>query len=479
MTILQVDSKAQGLFIDGVWREGTRTKQIVDRWSGEPIAKVALGSAADAREAVDVAERVMRSGGLTKAVRARILLDTASIVRERADSFADAITVETGKPITASRAEVARAVETLTWAGEEAKRIAGEGVPLDGIASGEGTLAFTLPQPRGIVAAITPFNFPLNLLLHKVAPAIAAGCAVVLKPSEKSMLVAGLIVSAFHEAGLPAGWLNLLTGTPADVVEPWLEDPRVAVVTFTGSTGVGWGLKARSPRKLHILELGSNTAMVVTRSADLERAASDALVASLSNSGQACVSLQRLYVDRSVAEDLLAALAERFEAAAVGDPHDEATLVGPMITDHAAAALAESIRSAVNGGARLVVGGSVDKGMLQPTLLADVDPNAPIVCEEAFGPVLSVIAVDGLDEAIERVNASDYALNTAIYTGDLSEALEFSRRAEAGSVLVNMPPSYRADHMPYGGVKDSGQGTEGVRYAIEELLHDKLVVLKA
>ncbi len=470
-------TREQLLYIDGEWVPGVATREVRDRWTNEVIGRVAVGGADDARAAVDAAERAMKRG-LSIPERSRVLASVAAIITERSVDFARAITAETGKPITAARGEVGRAVETITWAAEEAKRLPGEAVRLDAIESGLGTIALTVAEARGIAAAITPFNFPLNLVLHKVAPALAAGCAVVLKPSDKSVLVAGLLAQAFADAGLPAGWLNLVTGPPADVVEAWLADSRVAIVTFTGSSRVGWDLKGRSPDKLHVLELGSNTAMVVTDDADIDRAATDATTAALANSGQACVSLQRIYVTRGVADRFLDALSERFQAAEAGDPREEATMVGPLITTDATAGLKASIDAAVAAGATLLAGGDIVDGVLRPTLITDIAQSDPLVCEEAFGPVASVLVVDDLDAAIEGVNASDYALNTSIYTANLADAMAYASRAEAGSVLVNMPPSYRADHMPYGGVKGSGQGTEGVKYAIEELLHHKLVVLK-
>lgn len=467
----------QRLYIGGRWCDGARTREVHDRWTGDAFATVAVAAPDDARATVDAAEAAMRQS-FPVSERSRVLAATARLVEERAEEFAQAITAETGKPIANARGEVARACETLRYAAEEARRLPGETVPLDAVPAGEGTFAMTVPEPRGIVAAITPFNFPLNLLLHKVAPAIAAGCAVVLKPSDSAVVVAGLVTRAFVDAGLPSGRLNLVTGRPTDTVDIWLADPRVKVVTFTGSSPVGWGIKARSPEKLHVLELGSNTAMVVTDDADLDRAADAAVLAALANAGQACISLQRLYVTPGVAGALLDRLQERFGAIAAGDPRDPETVVGPLITDRATRALHEAIRAAAAGGARILAGGDVVDGVLQPTLLAEVDPSDGLVCDEAFGPVLSVLVVEDVDAAIAAVNSSEYALNTAIYTSDLATALNFSRRVEAGSVLVNMPPSFRADHMPYGGVKGSGQGTEGVRYAIHELVHQKLVVLR-
>ncbi|WP_308797895.1 aldehyde dehydrogenase family protein [Agromyces silvae] len=466
----------QGLFIGGRWEQTDASRPTFDRWTGEPTGHVAVASAADAVRAVDAAAAAMRTA-FPVADRARVLAETARLVETRSEALAQLITAEVGKPITASRAEVGRAAETLRTCAEEARRLPSETVPLDAVPAGEGTFAFTIPTPMGVVAAITPFNFPLNLLLHKVGPAIAAGCAVVVKPSDHAPRTAGFVADLLHEAGLPAGWIGIVTGPPAEIVDALQSDDRVEVVTFTGSSEVGWRLKESAPKKHHVLELGSNTALVVAADADLARAARAATDAALGNSGQACVSLQRVYVERPAADAFIDALAAAVAASPVGDPRDERTVVGPLITGTAVDRLSEWIADATADGARLVTGGGRDGDVLAPTVLADVAAQSPLVCEEAFGPVVSVVPVDDLAAALDAVNASRYALNTAIYTSDLATAMWFAREAEAGSVLVNMPPSFRADHMPYGGVKDSGQGREGVKYAIDALVRQRLVVL--
>jgi acyl-CoA reductase-like NAD-dependent aldehyde dehydrogenase len=470
--------REQDLFIDGRWVAAPERRSVNDKWTGEEIGRVAVATANEAKAAVDAAVTAM-SSSFPVPERSRILAEVAVLLQGRAEEFAQTITAELGKPISASRLEVSRATETLRLSAEEAKRLPGETVPLDAIAAGEGTFAFTIPVARGVVAAVTPFNFPLNLLLHKVGPAIAAGCAVVVKPSDHAPLVAGLLTELFEQAGLPAGWLNLVTGPPEEIVGAWQADDRVAVVTFTGSSRVGWGLKAASPRKIHVLELGSNTAMVVAPDADLPRAAAAARDASLGNSGQACVSLQRAYVAREILDEFVEAVTQLVGATPSGDPRLDTTVVGPLVSTDAAVRLTGWIASAVAAGARVATGGTVVDNVLAPTVLVDVPADSPLICEEAFGPVISIVAYDTLDEAIGLVNESDFGLNTSIFTADLTSALAFSRRAEAGSVLVNMPPSFRADHMPYGGVKGSGQGREGVKYAIADLLLEKLVVLKA
>jgi acyl-CoA reductase-like NAD-dependent aldehyde dehydrogenase len=406
-----------------------------------------------------------------------VLLTASRLVNERLAAFAELLRAEAGKPISAALVEVSRAVSTLRIASEEARRLPSETVQFDEVSPGVTPLGFTIPKPFGVVAAITPFNFPLNLVLHKVAPALAAGCAVVLKPSERTPLSAGLLAETLMEAGLPNGWLNIVTGRPAEIVPIWNEHSDVAVITFTGSAQVGWQLKAASPRKRHVLELGSNTAMVVAADADLPRAVNAAVAGGYTFSGQACVSVQRIYVEEQVAAEFTALLAAAVDKLPVGDTKDPATVVGPVISEQARERLVSWIDEAVSDGARLVTGGTLDGTCLRPTVLVDVPATARVVCEEVFGPVASIRTVKSVAEGIDEVNSARYGLNTALFTRDLASALTFAREAEAGSVLVNITPAFRADHMPYGGVKDSGQGREGVKYAIAELLDQRLVVL--
>jgi acyl-CoA reductase-like NAD-dependent aldehyde dehydrogenase len=466
----------QQLFLDGAWVAGVDTFEVRDPYDQTLVGRVAVASPDQASEAVAAAKAAMLAGW-PAAERADLLLRTSQLVAERAGDFAEQIRAEAGKPISAARLEVSRAVTTLRIAGEEARRLPAETVQFDEIGLGVAPFGFTTPQPFGVVAAITPFNFPLNLVLHKVAPALAAGCAVVLKPSERTPLSAGLLAETMAEAGLPAGWLNLITGRPAEIVSAWNDHPDVAVITFTGSAQVGWQLKSASPRKRHILELGSNTAMVVAADADLQRAVDAVVTGGYTFSGQACVSVQRVYVEEPVADEFTARLAAAVAQLPVGDTKDPATVIGPVISDQARDRLVSWLTEAVDGGARVATGGTLAGNCLRPTVLADVPASARVVCEEVFGPVVSIRTVKSVTEGIEEVNSARYGLNTAIFTADLASALQFAREAEAGSVLVNITPSFRADHMPYGGVKDSGQGREGVKYAIAELLDQRLVVL--
>ncbi|GAA5146023.1 aldehyde dehydrogenase family protein [Microbacterium pseudoresistens] len=468
----------QGLYIGGEWVSPRSTREAVDAWTGEVTGTVAVAAAGDARAAVDAAADAL-GAPLSPERRAQILSTTADLIEHRAEEFAQSIRAEVNKPITAARTEVARAIGTLRLSAAEAQRLPGEAVPLDAVDAGLGTIALTRPEPRGVVAAISPFNFPLNLVVHKVGPALAAGCAVVLKPTDRAPFTAGLLIDALHEAGLPAGWINLVTGPAEIVVGAWQEDPRVEVVTFTGSSRIGWKLKADSPKKLHVLELGSNTAMYVDRSADLDRAVEATVAAGFANSGQACVSLQRVYAHDDVFDDVVARITAAAAAVPYGDPRDSETVVGPLISASDTERLVGWIGEAVSRGATVLAGGDVRNGVLAPTVIRDVPTDSALVCEEVFGPVVSLVSVASMDEALLRINDSDYGLNTSVFTADLAAALDFSARVQSGSALVNMPPSFRADHMPYGGVKDSGQGREGVRYAVAELVREKLIILKA
>jgi acyl-CoA reductase-like NAD-dependent aldehyde dehydrogenase len=468
----------QQLFIDGRWVDGEGTFAVRAPWDGHLVGEVATARP-DQVDAAIAAAHAHLAEPLPRVQRAQILEQASALIAEQVDELASLLSAEAGKPITAARAEVGRAIDTMRLSGEEARRIAAETIPIDGVSGGIGLLGFELTEPVGVVAAITPFNFPLNLVCHKLGPALAAGCPVVLKPSEKTPLSAGRLVALLDQAGLPAGMLNLVTGDPAEIVDRLLSDPRVTVINFTGSAAVGWSLKERSPRKRHVLELGSNTAMVVAADADLDAAAAAAVSGGFGFSGQACVSLQRVYVLPEVHQAFLEALVAATRAVATGDPARSDTVVGPLITTAARDRVVARVTEAVAGGASVLTGGEIVDGMLQPTLLSGVDPKTEIVREEIFGPVVSVIEVANLDAAIDAVNDSRFGLNTAIFTADLQAAMDFAARAQAGSVLINIPPNFRADNMPYGGVKDSGQGREGVASAVRELTERKLVLLPA
>lgn len=468
---------AQQLYVDGSWIDGAGKPQpVLDKWTGEEIGTYGVADTAQVSEAIAAADRAYRTG-LPAHQRAAILRRAAALVEERTEALADLLRQEAGKPITAARGEVGRCVQTLLLSAAEANRIQGQSLDMSVVPTGADITAFTRSLPVGVVGAITPFNFPLNLVAHKLGPALAAGCPVVLKPSERTPLSSGALVGIFAEAGLPAGWLSLVTGEPVHVVDALIDDPRVKVLTFTGSSKVGWELKAKSPMKRHVLELGSNTGALVAADADLDRVVECSVAAAFAYSGQACVALQRLYVDRSVAEELGERLTEAVQSLQAGDPARADVTVGPLIGDDALVRVEDWIAEAVANGARVMTGGTREGRALRPTVLTDVRAEDRVVCDEVFGPVVSIVPVDTVDEGIEAVNSSRFGLNAAVFTRDLSLALRCTRELEAGSVLVNLPPAYRSDNMPYGGVKESGQGKEGVAYAVRELTEDRLVLM--
>ena len=378
----------------------------------------------------------------------------------------------------AARVEAKRAMSTYTFAAVEARKLAGEMVPMDAAQAGEGKLAFTLREPIGIVAAISPFNFPLNLVAHKLAPAFAAGCAVVLKPAGHTPLSALLLAELEEEAGLPPGWLNVVVGPSAEIGDVLVEDERVKAISFTGSGPVGWGLKERAPKKRVALELGNATPVIVAADADLDAAATAMAANSFSFAGQSCISVQRLYVERPVYDAFVERFIPKVEALVVGDPADEDTDVGPVIDEDAKTRILEWIDEARAGGADVLAGGEEQDGLIQPTVIANAAPDLKVSCDEVFGPVVTLNAVDSIDEAIELANSTRFGLQAGIFTSAIGTALRAARELEFGGVTVNEAPTFRTDQMPYGGVKDSGNTREGPAYAVRELTEERLVVLQ-
>ena len=359
----------------------------------------------------------------------------------------------------------------------EARKLAGEMVPMDASQAGVGKLAFTLRVPIGVVGAISPFNFPLNLVAHKIAPALAAGCAVVLKPASQTPLSALLLAELETEAGLPPGWLNVLAGPASDIGDVLVEDERVKLITFTGSAEIGWKLAARAPRKRVTLELGNATPVIVEADADLEAAAEKLAANAFSFAGQSCISVQRIYVQRAAYGELLGHFLPRVEALVVGDPALEETDVGPLIDEGARDRVLEWIEEARIAGAEILTGGDLEGELLRPTVIAGAGPDSKVSCEEVFGPVCTVTAYDTLDEALELANGTRYGLQAGIFTSNVKTALAAARALEFGGVTVNEAPTFRADQMPYGGVKDSGNTREGPAYAMRELTEERLVVI--
>jgi acyl-CoA reductase-like NAD-dependent aldehyde dehydrogenase len=465
------------LLLDGEWVETGDWLEVASPYDGSVVARVARAGAAEARAAVDAAERAMRDP-LPAHKRAEILVRVAGALGTRADEVARQIVAEAGKPLKAARVEVARAMSTYTMAAVEARKLAGEMVPMDASQAGEGKLAFTQRHPIGVVGAISPFNFPLNLVAHKIAPALAAGCAVVLKPASQTPLSALLLAELEDDAELPAGWLNVLVGPASEIGDVLVEDERVKLITFTGSAGVGWKLRERAPRKRVNLELGNATPVIVAADADVEDAAARCAANAFSFAGQSCISVQRIYVQRGAYEAFRAAFVPRVEALVVGDPADEATDVGPLISESERDRVLSWIEQARDSGGAILTGGRLDGDLLLPTVVEQPPQDAKLSCDEAFGPVCTLQPYDELDEAIDAANATRYGLQAGIFTTSIRTALTASSRLEFGGVTVNEAPTFRADQMPYGGVKDSGNTREGPAWAVREMTEERLVVLQ-
>jgi acyl-CoA reductase-like NAD-dependent aldehyde dehydrogenase len=463
------------LLVGGEWVETGDWIDVRSPYSGDVVGRVPKAGADETRRAIDAAAEAMRDP-LPAHKRAEILVKVAGYLGRRHGEVAQTICGEAGKPLKTARVEASRAMSTYTFAAVEARKLAGDMLPMDASQAGEGKLAFTLRVPRGVVGAISPFNFPLNLVAHKIAPALAAGCAVVLKPATATPLSALLLAELEEEAGLPPGWLNVLVGPSSEIGDVLVADERVAALTFTGSGAVGWKLKERAPRKHVALELGNATPVIVEADADLDDAAARLAGNAFSFAGQSCISVQRIYV----ADDALDAFLERFlprvEALKVGDPADEETDVGPVIDTEAKERVLAWI--AESGGEVLTGGDVTDDGLIRPTVIVRPLPEAKVSCEEVFGPVCTVTPYGSLDEAIELANGTRYGLQAGIFTPNVKTALAAARRLEFGGVTVNEAPTFRADQMPYGGVKDSGNTREGPAYAVRELTEERVVVLQ-
>ncbi|MDQ7850342.1 MAG: aldehyde dehydrogenase family protein [Armatimonadota bacterium] len=467
------------LFIDGRWVEGGPPVEVRNKYSGEVIGALPTARREDVEAAVEAAARAAPLAAEMPAHRrADILARAAALIRERREEFARTIAAEAGKALKFARVEVDRAITTFTIASEEARRLHGETVPLDAVPAGEGYFGFWVRRPVGVVAAISPFNFPLNLVAHKVAPALAAGNTVVLKPATWTPLTAVKLCQVLAEAGLPAGAINLVVG-PGGTVGEWLvTHPQVAKVTFTGSPAVGERIVSIAGIKKVTLELGNTSPVIVAPDADLEFVARRCAVGAYYNSGQVCISVQRIYSERQVYEPFTERFVQASEAMVVGDPLDERVDVGPMIDAREAERIEGWVREAMAGGARVLTGGRRDGAVYWPTVLTDVRPEMKVVAQEAFAPVASVIAIDDFAEALRQADATEYGLQAAVFTRDISRVFQAVRRLNFGGVIINDTPVFRADHMPYGGNRRSGIGREGVRYAMEEMTNIQMVVLR-
>ncbi|GLV13402.1 aldehyde dehydrogenase [Alicyclobacillus hesperidum] len=470
------------LWIDGDWEAGERLVPLKNPYSQDVIAQIGYASPAQAERAIAVAARAARSFRQVPAwQRAAILRKVADLISDRKDELVDTIAREAAKPVKAARQEIDRTVETYRFAAEAARTIHGETVPMDAAPRGEHHVGFTMWQPLGVVAAITPFNFPMNLVAHKVGPAIAAGNAIVLKPAEQTPLSALVLGHIFADAGLPKGVLNIIPGDGKELSEVLTTHPDVAYVTFTGSPSVGRQIRAQAGLRRVTLELGSNSPLIVDEGfseQELGKIASEIVSGAFAYSGQVCISIQRVYIHDAVFDDFVERIVAGAKALRFGDPIDEATDVSALINEQAGKRLAGWLDEAKAAGAKILCGGDIDGNRMQPTVVTGVPADAKLVTEEAFGPVVVVERISSWEVGVELANRSKFGLNAGVFTKRIDRALAAVETLQAGAVLVNQVPTYRLDHMPYGGVKESGVGREGVVYAMYDMMERKLAAFR-
>ncbi|WP_374724246.1 aldehyde dehydrogenase family protein [Calidifontibacillus erzurumensis] len=465
------------LYINGEWIEAKSYTELKSPYSEEIIAEIPQATEEEVNQAIDAADRARETMRKMPAhQRAGILEKLVRLLESRVDEAARIIALEAAKPITTAREEVLRTIQTYKFAAEEAKRIHGETLPLDAAPGGENRIAYTVREPLGIIGAITPFNFPMNLVAHKLGPAIAAGNTIVLKPASQTPLSAFFIAELLEEAGLPKGALNVVTGSGRVVGEKLVTDDRIKVITFTGSPEVGIGIRNKAGLKRVTLELGSNAALIVDDGVDLNKVIPRSIKGAFSNQGQVCISLQRIYVH----ENLYDAFVEQFVAETkklkTGDPLDPQTDVSALISKGDVERTLSWIEEAKQHGAIVATGGRAEGNVLIPTVLLNADKALKVSCQEVFAPIVLINKVKSVEEAIELVNDSRYGLQAGIYTNDVNTALNAAEKLHVGGVMINDIPTFRVDHMPYGGVKESGVGREGIKYAVEEMTEMKLVV---
>jgi acyl-CoA reductase-like NAD-dependent aldehyde dehydrogenase len=466
------------MFVAGGWVAGSSEIPVNNPFDNSVVDTVPRASAADVERALAFASRgagVMRK--MPGYERWQRLKKAAEILDARTEDLARLITLEEGKILAEARLEVSRAVATLTDSAEEAKRLSGEVVPLDGAPATGNRFGFTIRIPCGVVVAISPFNFPLNLVVHKVGPALAAGNSVIIKPATDTPLSALKLVEILLEAGIPAEGVQCLTGSGGEIGDLLCADPRVRKITFTGSRDVGERICRTAGLKKVTMELGSNSPVIILRDADLELAAKAIAVTGYANAGQVCISAQRIIPLQPVYGDLIDALKPKVEAISTGNPLEEKTKMGPMIRESDARRVEEWVEEAVGAGARLVTGGRRNGGLLAPTVVADVHPDAKLSRDEVFGPAVALTPASSVDEAIALANDSRYGLSAAVFTRSLDAAMRFAREVESGNLHINWGPQWRADLMPYGGLKESGFGKEGPKYAVQEMTELKMVVM--
>src|SRR5919108_3968390 len=469
------------LLIGGERIETGEWSEVHSPYDGTVVGRVAKADAALVDGAISVAGDAFAAGHFPQHERAAVLERAAQLVADREDELAIAIAAEAGKPLKTARVEAQRCVGTLSYSAIEARTLAGEAVPMDGSASGAGKLGVVIRVPYGIVAAITPFNFPLNLVAHKLGPAIAAGNAVVLKPAGQTPISAIKLTEVFYDAGLPENWIQVVCGSGSEVGNAIVEDDRIGAITFTGSAPVGWSIRSKAPHKKVNLELGSNAPLIVNEDGDWETAADKAQLHAYSHAGQSCISVQRILLHESIADQFTERFVKNVESLVTGDPMDENTDVGPVISTDDRDRVKEWIDEASSKGAEILTGGELvdEDRCIAPTVIRNDPPECHTWKDEIFGPVATIHTFKTFDEALEMANDSRYGLQAGVFTRDVGNAKKAGEVLEFGGVLINEVPTFRTDQMPYGGVKDSGNTREGPHYAVRELTEERLVTFQA
>ncbi|MDQ0269200.1 aldehyde dehydrogenase family protein [Cytobacillus purgationiresistens] len=465
------------IYMNGEWKDSANYADLLSPYTKEVIAYIPQATEEEVNEAISVAHsKKEEMAKLTAYERAAILEQLTQLFIENRQKAAEIISMESAKPIKFALGEIDRTIETYKFAAEEAKRHTGEMIPMDAAKNGANRFGYTIEQPIGVIAAITPFNFPQNLVAHKVGPAIASGNPTVLKPASQTPLSALFLAELIDQTALPKGAFNVVTGSGKTVGDAFVNSDLVKMITFTGSPGVGIGIRNKAGLKKVALELGSNAGLIIDRNVDLNEIIPKCVTGAFSNQGQVCISLQRAYVMEELYEAFVSTFTEATKKLVIGSPMDESTDLSAMIHPGEQERALNWVNEAVEKGAVILTGGRIEDGIFQPTILANVDAAAKVSCQEVFAPIVIVNRISSIEEGIAAINDSSYGLQAGIFTNDINTAFKVSEQLEVGGVMINDIPTYRVDQMPYGGVKESGTGKEGLKYAIHEMTETKLIV---
>ncbi|MEH7306910.1 aldehyde dehydrogenase family protein [Neobacillus drentensis] len=464
-------------YVNGEWKTAEKFADLHSPYSKEVVAQIPQATREEVEQAIDIAYNTRKQmEELTAYERAAILEHIAKLLIENRQKAAEIISLEAAKPMKFALGEIDRTIETYKFAAEEAKRLTGEMIPMDAAKNGANRFGYTIEQPLGVIGAITPFNFPQNLVAHKVGPAIAAGNTIVLKPASQTPLSALFLAELIDQTALPKGAFNVITGSGRTVGDTLVTSDKVKMITFTGSPSVGIGIRNKAGLKKVALELGSNAGLIIDKNVDLSQIAPKCVTGAFSNQGQVCISLQRTYVMDEIFDEFMEQFTAATKQLVIGSPLAEATDISAMINPDEQERALSWVQDAAMNGAEIVTGGKIENGVFMPTILTNVDPTLNVSCQEVFAPIVVVNRISSVEEGIAAINDSNYGLQAGIFTNDIQTAFKASKEFEVGGVMINDIPTYRVDQMPYGGVKESGTGKEGLKYAIHEMTETKLVV---